>query len=219
MLTSVVYLGGRFLNAPEYNYMDRPIYTLSSEKFIFESGTFDAEDPDSDTFTNRWYSANFVALKESNLAEYPKDEALFRLTVISSFNPSFTFRLADTDTKPTVIFKSSEGAGGYDPEGLAIERVADISPDIFQEIIIGIKELDICNAPKDTRIGFDGSQWIFEVRKDAFENSDFSESEICMLDYWTPDAGEMQDMLRQLDGVFPNLPGYVKLELGEGFEQ
>jgi hypothetical protein len=155
--------------------------------------------PRSDEFQEKWYSSQLTALGEKSLCcASVASRRTFRFTWLRTFDHPVVIRLEEgTSGNWTLQTKVASGAGGYDPGKLIVDQSSTLSAEKVAPLL---KLLDADSAfwrmpsTDQERIGFDGSQWIIEVRHG---------SRYHFVDRWTPH----NDSVQSLGKMFIELSG------------
>lgn len=139
-----------------------------------------------------WYPRQLRAASESSFfalaqCESPPEFAL-RFSYIPSFNPSVFVRVQPDAEGVSLVAKRLTGAGGYEPGSLGRSKMVRLTPAEVERVKRAARRL--FQEPRDTcEIGFDGSQWLFEmVDEDGYR----------FVKRWSPDDGAAHDLGRLL---------------------
>lgn len=137
-----------------------------------------------DTFVLKWYSSQLYAMKEPLLYNKKINKQVFRFTWLRTFDNPIIVRLEKTD-KCTLTWKMSDGAGGYDPGNLIIEKSKEIELTKWDDLQKLISKSDFWNLDLG-RIssGLDGSEWILE----GYEPTRYR-----AITAWTPREGKFYE--------------------------
>jgi hypothetical protein len=123
-----------------------------------------AQDQPGNQFRNNWYSKHLRAMKEEPLYS-PDGEWVesYRFLWLRSFHNPVAVRIWKCGSVRFVSVKELDGAGGYDPGKLKLERKRELTPDEWREFMRYLEDSCYWQLPtQDDTIGFDGAQWIFE---------------------------------------------------------
>ena len=174
----------------------------ASGQQFFPTGTFSSNNEKLDSFKSRWYSEQLTALKEPSLFESKLDGTVqsYRFLWLRSFHPPVAIRvLIHADGSGTLVTKMADGAGGYKPGNLIVDKTEPLSADRVKKISENIRRLGYWTLPeRDTnREGFDGSQWVIEgVRGGTYR----------LVDRWSPENGPVRELglyfIRELSGSY-----------------
>ena len=107
---------------------------------LFESGDLD-DLVRRDTFLRDWYSKHLFAAGETSLRVSSADE-VYRFTHLPSFRHPLVIRVEDRDGRRRIIAKELDGAGGYEPGRLVIDRHRELTPAEWRQVqaeLIGMR--------------------------------------------------------------------------------
>jgi hypothetical protein len=157
---------------------DTSMYYLPLEKFT-DTSSYVGQD----TFLVTWYSGMLKALKEPILFDTSIKNEIYRLTWLRTFHNPVAIRIEKSEEGYTLFWKLCDGAGGYEPGQLTIDKSKKITQedwDNFQGLLRAIDFWDIETKEKGLQ-GNDGSQWILEgVSQNGYH----------VVDRWTPRQNE-----------------------------
>jgi hypothetical protein len=204
--------GALFLAACTAERFDEPICLVSGQSgpqpAMFADGYFPAEfgKPSQDCGTSSgpwpilsdieqdWYPTQLRAAHEPSLyaltqCEAPPQFAL-RFSYIPSFDPSVFIRVQSDGDGLSLIAKQLTGAGGYDPGTLGWSKKTRLTDRQVSELRQLLASEALFEEPPITcDLGFDGSEWIFElVDKDGYR----------MVKRWSPHQGAAHNLGRFL---------------------
>lgn len=118
------------------------------------------------TLVNTWYSEMLFALKEPILKNYQGNKEIYRFTWLRSFNHPVSIRLEKQGDLIKLFTKVSNGAGGYVPGDLILDKVTDVTLQEYYILLEKIEETKFWTLPTDkVDASSDGSEWIIEVAK------------------------------------------------------
>jgi hypothetical protein len=169
---------------------------------FFPAGAFDPNNVKLDSFKSRWYSEQLTALKEPSLFDARQNGTVqsYRFLWLRTFHHPVTIRiLIHADGSGTVITKMSDGAGGYKPGKLIVDKTESLSPDRVKKLGEKIQRLGYWKLPlRDTnREGLDGSQWVIE----AVDHGTYH-----LVDRWSPENGPVRELglyfIHELSGFY-----------------
>ncbi len=126
-------------------------------------------------------------LGEPSLLEMPLHDEypVLRFTNIPTWAPPAAFRVYSDGGRYFLALKFADGQGGYDPGKLAIDRVIELSAETFEALQAAFRVAPVCGALPDAALGFDGSEWIFEISgADGY----------CVTSRWSPMGGPYRDL-------------------------
>ncbi len=123
-----------------------------------------------DTFMNVWYSKMLFALHEPILCNYEGESEIYRFTWLRTFHNPVTIRVQKKGDSVSLTTKVSDGAGGYEPGKIKVDRTIPIDISEWKKIDEQFKTMDFWNLPVETDFrGNDGAEWILEsVTKDKY---------------------------------------------------
>jgi hypothetical protein len=131
------------------------------------------------SFVDAWYSENLFAMKEPLLYVDTSKDEIYRFTWLRTFNHPIAIRIEKHDTTYLLYWKLCDGAGGYKPGTLTINKSKVISRSQWNNFKNFIGEIDFWNMatndPSDG--GLDGAQWILEGK---------SPEQYHVVDRWCP---------------------------------
>jgi hypothetical protein len=159
--------------------------TMSNEAFFPPKVL--AQDEPGNQFRNNWYSKHLRAMKEEPLYS-PHGEWVesYRFLWLRSFHNPVAVRIWKCGSVRFVSVKELDGAGGYDPGKLKLERKRELTPDEWREFMRYLEDSCYWQLPtQDDTIGFDGAQWIFEGVKGGRYH---------VVDRWTPQNGSYREL-------------------------
>jgi hypothetical protein len=153
------------------------------------------DNPGRDGFVREWYSRNLRALDEPSLWEISKTSAeqTYRFLWLRTFHHPVAVRLNVKDDGTGLLrVKEADGAAGYEPGKLIVNRTTEISKQRVQVFLGKIEELGYWNlSTREDRsnfVGVDGAQWVLEGVRDR---------KYKLVDRWSPRQGPMREL-----GVF-----------------
>jgi len=144
-----------------------------------------------DSFTNTWYSKHLKAMNEHVLYEGELNKEIYRFTWLRTFDNPIMIRIEKKKDSINLIYKVTNGAGGYEPGEIIIDKKKKLSTNEWNQFL---KLVDSCKfwstLPCGVLIeGTDGSQWILEgVTTDYYQ----------VMDKWTPREGAYYDCCNYL---------------------
>lgn len=139
-----------------------------------------------DPFVNQWYSRNLHALDEKSLAYDAGDAVQLRFTWLRTFHNPVAIRVSvAADGTAPLSLKSSNGAAGYNPGQLIINRTQSLTSGQWEKVLTAASFIKTCEQPEKNFSGRDGAQWIFE----------YTDGETyCFVDQWSPTSGPWRDI-------------------------
>ncbi len=134
---------------------------------------------DFNDFGNKWYSKYLFYLKEPVLFKDTSSDEIYRFTWLRTFHHPICIRFVKQNNTYTLYWKESNGAGGYEPGVIIINKKMNVDRKTWETFSEKIKESNFWNLPTDDDdlLGLDGSQWILEGR---------STNQYHVVDRWTP---------------------------------
>ena len=118
-----------------------------------------------DEFRRGWYSKHFVAARESPLFGSDAQTA-YRLTFLPSFSHPLIVRIEERTEGSLVVAKELDGAGGYDPGEVLIEKHRPLARGEWERLVAEIDAMQFWQTPTHACAGrshhHDGAVWILE---------------------------------------------------------
>ncbi len=116
--------------------------------------------------SQNWYSEQLYALDEPALYNQTA-KTVYRLTWLRTFHNPVAVRIEKTGTQYMLYWKVCNGAGGYNPGKLTINKSKEISEQEWNIFISKLQAAHFNDIPvKADNIGSDGSEWIIEGMDD-----------------------------------------------------
>jgi len=143
-----------------------------------------------DTFVVRWYSEHLYAMKEPLLFNKNLNKEVYRFTWLRTFDKPVVVRIENFEEKYKLTWKLCDGAGGYEPGNLTINKSVELNPETWKMFKSKLDTLDYWNMSLGRMsIGTDGSEWILEgVDKEKYK----------VVTVWTPSKGKFYDACNYL---------------------
>lgn len=140
---------------------------LLAERSLFPPGAFG--DFRSATFTLLWYSNHLAAMGEPALLQtYDQASEVYRFLWLRTFHRPVALRLQHVEDVRTLAVKELNGAGGYEPGILVVDKSIEIGDHEWNTFVQLLDESNYWNAAtRDFSTGLDGAQWILESIKDG----------------------------------------------------
>jgi hypothetical protein len=116
-----------------------------------------------DTFVVKWYSKHLYALNEPVLFTDNSTNETYRFTWLRTFDNPIAIRIEKNKDSYTLFWRQSDGAGGYEPGKIIVDRQQTINKrtwDSFLDKLVGINFWQLPTNEMD--LGNDGAQWILE---------------------------------------------------------
>lgn len=129
-------------------------------------------------FVVSWYSGQLKAMDEPVLKDIQNGE-VYRFTWLRTFHNPITIRLTKKENEINLTWKQCDGAGGYSPGKLTIDKSKKLSQNDWETFLNMLREIDYWNLPTNEPdvMGCDGAQWILEG---------VNEGRYHVVDRWTP---------------------------------
>jgi hypothetical protein len=178
-------------------YPGRSLEIDAVDKELFFPPKVLAQDQPGNQFRNNWYSKHLRAMKEESL--YSSDEGWrenYRFLWLRTFNHPVAVRIWKCGSVRFISVKELDGAGGYEPGKLKLDRKRELTPEEWSGFMRHLD--DSCYwqlLSQDHADGNDGSQWIFEGIKGGRYH---------VVDRWTPQNGSYRELclfMLQLSGL------------------
>ena len=146
-------------------------------------------DIEQDWYPKQWQAAHEPSFYELTQCGTPPEFAL-RFSYIPSFDPSVFIRVQSDGDGLSLIAKQLTGAGGYDPGALGWSKKMQLTERQASELQQILASQALFEEPPATcEMGFDGSQWIFEM---------VDENGYRMAKRWSPSDGAAHNLGRFL---------------------
>jgi hypothetical protein len=123
-------------------------------------------DGEYDTLVVRSYSKHLYAMKEPLIFSKPTDREIYRLTLLRSFHNPVVVRIEKYDDNYSLVWKLSDGLGGYEPGKLLINKMRYLTKEDWDAFKSKVSRANIWSMDLG-RIssGEDGADWILEAVK------------------------------------------------------
>jgi hypothetical protein len=144
------------------------LHTRRPSVDYFPTGLFKefAGEPD---FLRTWFSKHLRAMAEpslSDLARRDPQAVVYRFLELPSFTHPIGIRITKARDGATLRVVILDGQGGYEPGGVAVDRVVHLTLDQWQELERRIEEANFWNLdtepPKEAGGVADGSMFVLE---------------------------------------------------------
>jgi hypothetical protein len=174
---------------------------LAAGQSFFPHALFQPDNPGADAFKAKWYTEQLKALGEPSLFEAKQDSSVqtYRFLWLRSFHRPVAVRVQmHADGSATVLTKMANGAGGYKPGRLFVDKTELAPGDKVKKLTDKIQSLRYWSLPErdPKRQGTDGAQWIIE----GVDHGSYR-----LVDRWSPDNGPVRELglyfLHQLSGL------------------
>ena len=114
-------------------------------------------------FVVNWYSEHLHAMKEPLLFNKKTNKEIYRFTWLRTFDKPMTFRFEKKNDRYILYWKVLNGAGGYEPGEIEIERLKILTEKEWIEFTRLIEKANFWKMDLGrSSIGNDGSEWIME---------------------------------------------------------
>lgn len=155
---------------PIYDFADLPEdwrtnYKVNVLKYIPDN-EYKVSGVESAVFHVRWYASNLQALQEPVLVD-TLPAKVFRFTWLRSFHNPVVIRLENINDSITLYWKVSNGAGGYEPGEIIVNKSKPLTIKEWEDFVAGINSINFWKLPtiKSGILGTDGAQWILEGKE------------------------------------------------------
>ena len=153
-----------------------------SNKFYFPISVFadSAVKNEADTFLVQWYSKMLIALREPIIFNDSSINEIYRFTWLRTFHNPIAVRIEKNGNNINLYWKLCNGAGGYEPGKLVLDKQKSIDIQIWNEFISRLSSINFWTLrTKELSFGVDGSKWILEGK---------SSNRYHVVDRWSPNA-------------------------------
>ena len=183
-------------------YPGRSLETTTLDQQSFFPPKVLAQDQPGNQFRTEWYSKHLRAMHEEPL--YSADDGSlesYRFLWLRSFNHPVAVRIWKCGSVRFISVKELDGAGGYEPGKLKLDRKRELTPDEWREFMRHLDDSCYWQLPtREDDAGLDGAQWIFEGVKGGRYH---------VVDRWSPESGSY----RELCLYVLKLSGLIKVDL------
>ncbi|HEX7286249.1 MAG TPA: hypothetical protein VF532_08710 [Candidatus Angelobacter sp.] len=157
---------------------------------FFPGGAFYPDNLKLDAFKAKWYSEQLTALEEPPLFKAKQDPGVqsYRFLWLRTFHHPVAVRVViHPDGAGTVTAKMADGAGGYKPGKLLVDKTELLPPNKVKKLIEKIAQLSYWALPtRDPEPpGLDGAQWVVE----GIDHGKYH-----LVDRWTPKKGAVREL-------------------------
>lgn len=164
-------------------------FAAASQNF-FPAGVFHPGNPKVDSFKAKWYTEQLTALQEPSLFKLRQDSSVqsYRFLWLRTFHHPVAIRvLIQPDGTGTLVMKMADGAAGYKPGSLTLNKAESLTRDRVKSVVEKIQHLNYWVLPaRDPKApGFDGAQWIVEG---------IAHGQYRLVDRWTPESGPVREL-------------------------
>jgi hypothetical protein len=169
-------------------YPGRSLETSPIDQESFFPPKILTQDQPGNTFRNNWYSKHLIAMNEESLYS-PQSEWVegYRFLWLRTFHHPVAVRIWKCGSVRFISVKELDGAGGYEPGKLKLDRKRELTPDEWSGFMRRLDESCYWQLPTqdDAGAGNDGAQWIFEGVKGGRYH---------VVDRWTPQSGSYREL-------------------------
>jgi hypothetical protein len=139
-----------------------------------------------DSFTNKRYSKHLRAMNEPILYEGKLNKKIFRFTWLRTFHNPIVIRIERESDSVNLYYKITNGAGGYEPGEIIIDKRKKLTLDDWGNFIYLVDSCQFWSTMPCEKLeeGLDGSQWILEGATNDYYQ---------VVDKWTPGKGSYYD--------------------------
>lgn len=139
------------------------------------------------SFLLHWFTYQLNAFKEPIIFNQLTD-TIYRFTWLRSFHHPVVIRIQKTKGKILLCWKMADGAGGYDPGNIIVDKEKVLSENKWLKLKKLLTESDFWSLPTievTNRIGDDGSRWIIE----GIENGKYN-----VVNRWSPRESDFAEI-------------------------
>jgi hypothetical protein len=116
-------------------------------------------------FHVNWYASHLNALDEPVLRD-SLPAKVYRFTWLRSFHKPVVIRLENFNGAVTLYWKVSDGAGGYEPGKMIVNKSKVLTLKNWNDFVASVNSINFWNLPTTrSGIGSDGAQWILEGKE------------------------------------------------------
>ena len=119
-------------------------------------------------FSGEWYSKHLAAADETSLRSSAAPEA-YRLTFLPSFHRPLIVRIERGGPESIIVAKELDGAGGYDPGAIVVDRHRRLTRFELDRLDLEIESMRFWQTPVHACEGRshhdDGAVWILEGKR------------------------------------------------------
>jgi len=117
-----------------------------------------------DTFIVKWYSKHLSAMKEPLMFNKTQNKIIYRFLWLRTFNNPVAIRIEKQLDTYNLTWKLCDGAGGYDPGKLVVNKTKSIDKETWGNFITLLNKSGFWNLnTNEVDIQCeDGAQWILE---------------------------------------------------------
>jgi hypothetical protein len=139
-----------------------------------------------------WYGKHLRAADEGRLCSLPPGTTeAYRFIWLRTFHPPIIVRVEQREDTHVLIAKQLDGAGGYEPGRMVVNRTVPLRPEQWvrlRALLDSAAFWSPSGRSRDTSPGLDGAQWVLEGVREGHYRA---------FDYWTPgDTGPERHVRR-----------------------
>ena len=168
-VTVKILQGASYLSQPDAAFIDLPNdwqtnYAVNVIDFVSAS-EFKVSGVESALFHVNWYASHLNALDEPVLRD-SLPAKVYRFTWLRSFHKPVVIRLENFNGAVTLYWKVSDGAGGYEPGKMIVNKSKVLTLKNWNDFVASVNSINFWNLPTTrSGIGSDGAQWILEGKE------------------------------------------------------
>ena len=116
-----------------------------------------------DSFTNSWYSEQLTAMKEPVIFTDKTKNEVYRFTWLRTFHHPVAIRIEKHNDSYVLYWKMCDGAGGYKPGKLIVDRQKTVTRVTWEEFTSKLRTIGFWQMSTSVKVlGNDGAEWILE---------------------------------------------------------
>ena len=142
----------------------------------------------SDKFLVNWFSEHLFAMREPLLFNKKTEKESYRFLWLRTFHNPIAIRIEKNGTDIRLYWKQCDGAGGYEPGKLILNKSKKLTAAHWNTFTSKIDAIDFWNAKVNDNGGNDGSEWILEGATPTHYN---------VIYRWSPRNGGLKDDERE----------------------
>jgi len=144
-------------------------YPQTKQYFPLAKSEDEAKTGDSklDSFDVKWYSEQLGAMNEPVLYNDKSPSIVYRFTWLRSFHHPVAIRIEKQGTNYMLYWKECDGAGGYEPGNLFVDKKKKINQAVWREFENKIVQMHFDTMKTNIDVfGNDGASWVLEGKWD-----------------------------------------------------
>jgi len=146
-----------------------------------------------DSYKNKWYSEHLFAMREPILFSDNSQTEIYRFVWLRTFSNPIAIRIEKQQNIYMLTWKLCDGAGGYEPGQLTIERQKQIDEITWENFKKLLNKINFWKMKTNVKtMGLDGSQWILEGKV---------AKKYHVVDRWSPERGAYYECCDFLIGL------------------